>query len=72
MVILGDRMERSPATFRNLAPGKYPLRVMLPDYDRNRNGCVGRTGADVAAARLEVGAQQRLRSAFLGASRRGV
>ena len=26
-------MERSPATFRSLAPGKYSLRVMLPDYD---------------------------------------
>lgn len=33
MVVLDDRMERSPATFRSLAPGKYPLRVMLPDYD---------------------------------------
>ncbi len=33
MVILGDRMERSPATFRDLAPGKYPLRMMLPDFD---------------------------------------
>lgn len=33
MVVLGDRMERSPATFRNLEPGKHSLRVMLPDYD---------------------------------------
>ena len=33
MVILGDRMEHSPATFRNLPPGKYPLRLMLPDFD---------------------------------------
>ena len=33
MVILGDRMEHSPATFRELAPGKYPLRIMLPDFD---------------------------------------
>ena len=33
MVILGDRMEHSPATFRDLAPGKYPLRMMLPDFD---------------------------------------
>ena len=33
MVVLGDRMERSPATFRDLDPGKHPLRVMLPDYD---------------------------------------
>lgn len=33
MVILGDRMERSPATFRGLEPGKYPLRVMLPEFD---------------------------------------
>ena len=33
MVILGDRMERSPANFRGLNPGKYPLRVMLPDFD---------------------------------------
>ncbi len=33
MVVLGDRMERSPATFRGLAAGKYPLRLMLPDFD---------------------------------------
>lgn len=33
MVILGDRMEHSPATFHDLAPGKYPLRMMLPDFD---------------------------------------
>lgn len=33
MVILGDRMEHSPATFRDLAPGKYALRMMLPDFD---------------------------------------
>jgi hypothetical protein len=33
MVILGDRMERSPANFRGLYPGKYPLRVMLPGFD---------------------------------------
>jgi len=33
MVILGDRMEHSPATFRDLKPGRYSLRVMLPDYD---------------------------------------
>src|SRR4030095_6127689 len=33
MVILGDRVERSPANFRGLNPGKYPLRVMLPDFD---------------------------------------
>ncbi len=33
MVILGDRMERSPATFRGLERGKHPLRIMLPDFD---------------------------------------
>lgn len=33
IVVLGDRMERSPATFHDLEPGKHPLRVMLPDYD---------------------------------------
>jgi serine/threonine protein kinase len=33
MVILGDRVEHSPATFRDLAPGKYPLRMMLPGFD---------------------------------------
>lgn len=33
MVILGDRMEKSPATFRGIEPGKYSLRVMLPDFD---------------------------------------
>lgn len=33
MVILGDRVEHSPATFHDLAPGKYALRMMLPDFD---------------------------------------
>jgi len=33
MILLGDRMKRSPARFEALEPGKYPLRVMLPDYD---------------------------------------
>ena len=33
MVVFGDRMERSPATFRGLEPGKYAVRVMLPDFD---------------------------------------
>jgi eukaryotic-like serine/threonine-protein kinase len=33
MVILGDQMERSPANFRALKPGKYLLRLMLPDFD---------------------------------------
>ncbi|MEO8044618.1 MAG: SUMF1/EgtB/PvdO family nonheme iron enzyme [Spartobacteria bacterium] len=33
MVVLDDRMERSPATFRQLAPGQHALRLMLPDYD---------------------------------------
>ncbi len=33
MVMLDDRMERSPAKFQDLKPGKHTLRVMLPDYD---------------------------------------
>ena len=33
MVVLDDQMERSPATFRDLKPGKHKLRIMLPDYD---------------------------------------
>ncbi len=33
MIVLDDRMERSPATFHNVEPGKHKLRVMLPDYD---------------------------------------
>jgi hypothetical protein len=33
MVVLDDNMERSPATFRDLKPGKHKLRIMLPDYD---------------------------------------
>jgi eukaryotic-like serine/threonine-protein kinase len=33
MVVLDDRMERSPATFRDLKPGRHQLRLMLPDYD---------------------------------------
>jgi hypothetical protein len=33
MVLLGDRMKKSPALFRDVEPGKYPLRVMLPGFD---------------------------------------
>ena len=33
MVLLGDQMKRSPATFTELEPRKYRLRVMLPGYD---------------------------------------
>ncbi len=33
MVLLGDRMKRSPARFENIEPGKYLLRVMLQDFD---------------------------------------
>ena len=32
LVLLGDRMHNSPATF-GLPPGKYPLRVMLAGFD---------------------------------------
>ena len=33
MVLLGDQMKKSPATFTDLEPRKYGLRVMLPGYD---------------------------------------
>ena len=33
MVILDDRMERSPAKFDQLERRKYALRIMLPDFD---------------------------------------
>lgn len=33
MVILGDRMEKSPAVFESVEAGSYPLRIMLPGYD---------------------------------------
>jgi hypothetical protein len=33
MVIVGDRMEKSPATFRGIEAGKHPLRIMLPEFD---------------------------------------
>ena len=33
VVILGDRMEKSPATFRSIEPGNHSLRIMLPDFD---------------------------------------
>ena len=33
MVLLGDRMKRSPARFDGIEPGKYALRVMLPEFD---------------------------------------
>ena len=33
MVILGDRMIKSPARFENIEPGSYPLRVMQPGFE---------------------------------------
>jgi len=33
LVLLGDRVKRSPATFDELEPRKYNLRIMLPGYD---------------------------------------
>lgn len=33
LVILGDHAEKSPATFEDLEPRKYRLRVMSPGYD---------------------------------------
>jgi serine/threonine protein kinase len=47
MVILDDRMERSPATFRNLEHRDYALRIMLPDFDP-------------IASNLSVGATEKL------------
>ncbi|MBA3962856.1 MAG: PEGA domain-containing protein [Chthoniobacterales bacterium] len=44
MVILGDRMERSPAKFSGLTNQKYPLRIMLPDYDSIETELTPQTG----------------------------
>jgi len=33
MVVLGDHMQRGPATFEDLEPRKYNLRIMSPGYD---------------------------------------
>jgi len=33
MVLLGDRMKKSPAEFKDIAAGNYALRVMMPGYD---------------------------------------
>jgi eukaryotic-like serine/threonine-protein kinase len=33
LVLLGDHAEKSPATFGNLEPRKYRLRIMAPGYD---------------------------------------
>jgi eukaryotic-like serine/threonine-protein kinase len=33
LVVLGDHTQRSPATFADLEPRKYSLRVMIPGYD---------------------------------------
>jgi hypothetical protein len=67
MVILGDRMERSPATFRDLAPGKYPLRMMLPDF-------IDETELSVAQGRVCVRRSSNWRGVFPHNStdRRGV
>jgi len=71
MVVLGDRMERSPATFRDLAPGKYPLRLMLPDFDPLETELsIG--PAQTYCRHLQVEAKHRFSAAFLGAGRSGV
>jgi eukaryotic-like serine/threonine-protein kinase len=33
LVVLGDHAEKSPATFEDLEPRKYPLRIMSPGYE---------------------------------------
>src|SRR5262249_52715106 len=33
LVVLGDRAQKSPATFADLEPRKYNLRVMTPGYE---------------------------------------
>src|SRR5438046_10343163 len=33
LVVLGDHAEKSPATFEDLEPRKYSLRIMSPGYD---------------------------------------
>ncbi|HWB59240.1 MAG TPA: serine/threonine-protein kinase, partial [Chthoniobacteraceae bacterium] len=33
LVLLGDHAERSPAEFRDVTSGTYPIHIMLPDYD---------------------------------------
>ena len=33
MVLLGDRMQKSPAVFDSVEAGKYPLRIMLAGYN---------------------------------------
>jgi eukaryotic-like serine/threonine-protein kinase len=33
LVVLGDHAQKSPATFDELEPRKYKLRIMIPDYD---------------------------------------
>jgi eukaryotic-like serine/threonine-protein kinase len=33
LVVLGDHAEKSPATFQDLEPRKYNLRIMAPGYD---------------------------------------
>ena len=58
MVLLGDRMKRSPARFENMEPGKYALRVMLPEFDpiEARLELGDRSGARTAG--IQVAAQQ--------------
>jgi eukaryotic-like serine/threonine-protein kinase len=34
LVVLGDHAQKSPATFEDLEPRKYKLRIMAPGYDR--------------------------------------
>ena len=70
MVILGDRMEHSPATFRDLAPGKYPLRIMLPDFDPIETELSIGSRETSESAGFQIGAEQRVRAAKLDSHRR--
>ncbi|MEP6956656.1 MAG: bifunctional serine/threonine-protein kinase/formylglycine-generating enzyme family protein, partial [Chthoniobacterales bacterium] len=55
MVLLGDQMKKSPATFTELEPRRYGLRVMLPGYDpiETKLSLAGQESLDFPLVRLE-------------------
>ena len=55
MVLLGDRLKRSPAEFRDIEPGKYQLRVMLPGFDPVETKIDVPTGGELPIFKLRRG-----------------
>ena len=54
MVIFGDHMRRSPATFAKIEPGKYRVRMMLAGYEPAESEIVLDAGEQAAPAPIPL------------------